>query len=90
MCEWPSFWYAFEFTMVLTLFIWTNISTARCNLTFLSIQEPGISKFCSQCETEYLDEDSIDSSYGSDLVRTFQTLSDAFDVCIYCGGKFRS
>ncbi|KAJ5995973.1 hypothetical protein N7499_012114 [Penicillium canescens] len=31
----------------------------RCGLSFLAIQEPGISKYCSLCQTEYLDEDSL-------------------------------
>ncbi|ODM22458.1 hypothetical protein SI65_00046 [Aspergillus cristatus] len=62
---------------------------ARCNLTFLSIQEPGVSKFCSDCGTEYLDGDLLGSHYDEGVRTTCQTLCDAFDVCIYCGGKFR-
>lgn len=64
-------------------------STARCNLTFLSIQEPGVSKFCSDYGTEYLDGDLLGSHYDEDVRTTCQILCDAFDVCIYCGGKFR-
>ena len=30
----------------------------RCALTFLAIQEPGISKICDTCGREYLDEDT--------------------------------
>ena len=63
--------------------------TARCKLTFLSIQEPGVSKFCSDCGLEYLDGDLLNSHYYEDVRSTCQMLCDAFDVCIYCGGKFR-
>lgn len=61
----------------------------RCNLTFLAIQEPGISKFCSDCGTEYLGEGFVDASRENDLSGTYQMLCDAFDLCIYCGGKFQ-
>ncbi|KAI9932496.1 hypothetical protein ASPWEDRAFT_99126 [Aspergillus wentii DTO 134E9] len=60
----------------------------RCNLSMLSIQEPGISKLCSNCKTEYLNEDLIGPSQGTDLQHTYQMLSDVFDTCIYCNGKF--
>lgn len=55
----------------------------RCNLSFLSIQDPGISKVCSNCGTEYLSEELVEPS------RIYRMVSDAFDTCIYCGGKFR-
>ncbi|KAL2869677.1 uncharacterized protein BJX67DRAFT_378735 [Aspergillus lucknowensis] len=61
----------------------------RCNLTFLAIQEPGISKFCSQCDSEYLDEDLVGLSSGSSIQQSCRSLSDVFDTCIYCNGKFR-
>ena len=31
------------------------IIIARCNLTFLTIQEPGISKYCARCGRQFLD-----------------------------------
>ncbi|KAL2810008.1 transcription factor IIIC subunit delta N-term-domain-containing protein [Aspergillus granulosus] len=61
----------------------------RCNLTFLAIQEPGISKFCSRCDREYLDEDLIGPSSEDGLQQSCKILSDVFDTCIYCNGKFR-
>lgn len=62
----------------------------RCSLTFLAIQEPGISKFCSKCENEYLDEDLVGLSGKKDIQQTCKSLSDVFDTCVYCEGKFRS
>ena len=32
------------------------IAVVRCALTFLTIQEPGISKYCESCDREYFDE----------------------------------
>ena len=31
----------------------------RCSLTFLAIQEPGISKYCNTCGREYLNETTM-------------------------------
>lgn len=60
----------------------------RCNVTFLSIQEPGVSKVCPRCETESLSEALVGK--GEDVVGSiFGVLLDAFDMCVYCGGKFR-
>lgn len=59
-------------------------SAARCNLSFLSIQEPGITKTCSNCGTEYLNEEQIQPAQG-----IYELISNAFDTCIYCDGKFR-
>jgi hypothetical protein len=70
---------------LLTLFV----NLARCGLSFLAIQEPGISKYCSLCQTEYLDEDSLVLMRGGKLSRTFSELFEAFDTCLYCGGKFQ-
>ncbi|KAI9373447.1 transcription factor IIIC subunit delta N-term-domain-containing protein [Aspergillus egyptiacus] len=61
----------------------------RCNLTSLAIQEPGISKFCSKCDREYFDEDLMKLSLEGDLQKACKSLSDIFDTCIYCDGKFR-
>ncbi|KAJ0413643.1 transcription factor IIIC subunit delta N-term-domain-containing protein [Aspergillus carlsbadensis] len=61
----------------------------RCNLTALAIQEPGISKFCSRCDSEYLDEDLVGATSERELQRSCKTLSGIFDTCIFCNGKFR-
>ncbi|KAB8234360.1 uncharacterized protein BDW43DRAFT_60238 [Aspergillus alliaceus] len=58
----------------------------RCGVTFLAIQEPGLSKFCSRCGTEYLSEDLV----HNELEQTCRMLSDVFDTCIYCSGKFQA
>lgn len=34
-------------------------SLVRCSLTFLAIQEPGISKYCERCGKEYLVEEAL-------------------------------
>ncbi|KAJ5087077.1 hypothetical protein NUU61_008384 [Penicillium alfredii] len=61
----------------------------RCGLTFLAIQEPGISKFCSSCRTEYLDEEAIARTRGVPLAPSFRRIFEAFDTCLYCDGKFQ-
>ncbi|KAL2817489.1 transcription factor IIIC subunit delta N-term-domain-containing protein [Aspergillus cavernicola] len=61
----------------------------RCSLTGLVIQEPGISKFCSKCDREYIDEDLITLSPANDTQQACKSLSDVFDTCIYCNGRFR-
>ncbi|KAE8382294.1 transcription factor IIIC subunit delta N-term-domain-containing protein [Aspergillus bertholletiae] len=58
----------------------------RCGVTFLAIQEPGLSKFCSRCGTEYLSEDLV----HDELEHACRILSDVFDTCIYCSGKFQA
>lgn len=88
MREWPCLWYVSP-SLRLLLYDGLTATIVRCNLTFLSIQEPGVSKFCSDCGTEYLDGALLGSHYDEDVRTTCQMLCDAFDVCIYCGGKFR-
>jgi hypothetical protein len=89
---------------------------ARCGLTFLSIQEPGVCKFCGICGTSFLkdsyafqsDGGMIESTERSHNVESLidtvgnadpnrsqslefslsQMLYAAFDVCIYCGGRY--
>ncbi|RAL12518.1 uncharacterized protein BO97DRAFT_390200 [Aspergillus homomorphus CBS 101889] len=65
-----------------------HLFAVRCGLTSLAIQDPGVSKFCSACGMEYLNEDAIDAS-DADLQRSCRTLFDMFDTCASCGGKFR-
>lgn len=69
---------------------------ARCTLTFLTIQAPGISKVCGICGKQYLTENYLlkeDISDRNDLVASESSsllwlLLTAFDKCIYCAGKF--
>ncbi|KDB21675.1 hypothetical protein H109_06389 [Trichophyton interdigitale MR816] len=62
---------------------------ARCALTFLSIQNPSISKRCCRCGRECLDNTSealgIEGTKG-----LLAKLLERFDECPYCGGKFRA
>lgn len=65
----------------------------RCSLSFVAIQEPGISKFCSKCGRQFLDPGKMkpgspnhDNADGPSLS---QVVFDKFDVCPYCQGKFR-
>lgn len=37
----------------------TNRLLARCALTLLTIQEPGVSKFCGICNAQYYQEDVL-------------------------------
>jgi len=58
----------------------------RCSLCFVAIQEPGISKYCSQCGKQFLAMTKLETDDGPSLS---QALFDEFDVCPYCQGKFR-
>ncbi|KAJ5349211.1 Transcription factor IIIC zinc-finger [Penicillium brevicompactum] len=64
--------------------------TVRCGVSFLAIQEPGISKYCSFCGTEALDEERVASTPGHDLGKTTIGLFQTFDTCLYCAGKFQA
>lgn len=58
----------------------------RCSLSFVSIQEPGISKYCSGCGKQFLDLAKLGPVEGQSLSRA---LFDTFQVCPYCQAKFR-
>jgi hypothetical protein len=60
---------------------------ARCGLTFLAIQEPGVSKYCPNCRIEYMDEALVAHMFNSQL---FQRLCETFDTCLYCDAKFQA
>ncbi|OJD16574.1 hypothetical protein AJ78_03265 [Emergomyces pasteurianus Ep9510] len=76
---------------------------ARCGLTFLSIQDPSISKRCSGCGGEVLDAELVEAPFliEPEMEATGESqplrqhgglldiLCDTFDTCIYCGGRFR-
>ncbi|RMZ88265.1 hypothetical protein DV736_g4503, partial [Chaetothyriales sp. CBS 134916] len=71
-----------------------NIATARCSnshifnrcgLTFLSIQEPGLSKYCARCGKEFLDTSKFEAAAGPSLALA---LFEEFDVCPYCQANF--
>ncbi|KAJ5220548.1 hypothetical protein N7468_009752 [Penicillium chermesinum] len=63
---------------------------ARCSLSFLAIQEPGISKYCPVCQREFFDEDELASLPDSHFGPLFRKLFEAYDACIYCESKFQS
>lgn len=63
-----------------------NHSFTRCSLSFVAIQEPGISMYCAQCGKQFLDPGRIEGMNGPSLS---QALFNRFDVCPYCQGKFR-
>lgn len=52
------------------------ICTARCSLTFLSIQQPGISKFCRICNTQCLDRHLIIKRRKWDDIEMSDTAAD--------------
>ncbi|KAJ5769630.1 hypothetical protein N7520_004189 [Penicillium odoratum] len=62
----------------------------RCGLSFMAIQEPGISKYCTICRTEYLDEDLLARVRHGQIGQKFMQLFEAFDTCIYCDTKFQA
>lgn len=71
---------------ILTFFM--NID--RCGLSFLAIQEPGISKYCSVCRKEALDEEHVACMRGGKQGRTFDALFETFDICLDCAAKFQA
>ncbi|KIW66194.1 hypothetical protein PV04_08394 [Phialophora macrospora] len=60
---------------------------SRCWLSFVAIQEPGISKYCSKCGRQFLDPGKME--FQGDGPSLGQALFDQFDACPYCQGKFR-
>ena len=60
-------------------------SFTRCDLTLLTIQEPGITKSCSDCKRHFLHVGKLGPLEDPSLVKH---LSNAFDTCPYCGGKY--
>ncbi|KAM5483705.1 hypothetical protein MaudMau93_006212 [Microsporum audouinii] len=62
---------------------------ARCALTFLSIQDPSISKRCSRCERECFDNTS--AALGIEGARgLLGKILGRFDECVYCGSRFKA
>ena len=59
----------------------------RCSLSFVAIQEPGISKYCSKCGRQFLDPGKM--KFPDDGPSFIRLLFDKFDVCPYCQAKFR-
>jgi len=58
---------------------------SRCSLSLLSIQEPGISKYCEVCGRPFLNISKLGPQPGQSLLIQ---LFDEFDTCPYCGGKY--
>lgn len=71
---------------ILTFFM----SIERCGLSFLAIQEPGISKYCFVCRKEALDEEHVACMRGGKQGRTFDALFETFDICLDCAAKFQA
>lgn len=73
----------------------------RCGLTFLSIQDPSISKRCSRCDGEFIDETKLIAQYqvtrdtdmdvdmDSTNAEVLSRIAEKFTNCVYCGGKFK-
>jgi len=66
----------------------------RCGISFIAIQAPGVTKYCGICSTPFLSEEfmraqeigeEVDAEPELTLARV---LSQACDVCVFCGGKF--
>jgi hypothetical protein len=77
---------SFVYSDILTLLI----HIVRCGLSFLAIQQPGVSKYCSLCRTEALDEERVACVSGGKQGRTFNALFETFDICLHCAGKFQA
>ncbi|EXJ82785.1 hypothetical protein A1O3_06600 [Capronia epimyces CBS 606.96] len=59
---------------------------SRCSISFVAVQEPGVSKYCAKCGRQFLDPGKLEFPEGPSLS---QALFDQFDICPYCQGKFR-
>lgn len=62
-------------------------SFLRCSVSGIAIQEPGISKFCSMCDRQFLNLPKLEPHDAESLI---WRLFDEFDICPYCDGKYRS
>ncbi|KAJ5477582.1 Transcription factor IIIC zinc-finger [Penicillium desertorum] len=62
----------------------------RCGLSFLAIQEPGVSKYCSVCRKEAFDEELVACMREGKQGRTFDALFETFDICLHCAAKFQA
>ena len=65
----------------------------RCQITFLPILEPGVSKRCSDCYRQFLNELRHPELMGAnpgleEKPSLARHLLEWFDTCPYCGGKF--
>jgi hypothetical protein len=61
----------------------------RCSLTLLTIQEPGLSKFCQSCNREYLNEKVVFKDMDTDLPlfgRFLGKFFKTFQQCVHCNG----
>lgn len=66
----------------------TGHEFTRCGITFLAIQEPGISKFCCQCSREFLCIEQLEPDEGPSVARTLLE-ECGHGLCPYCQGYFR-
>ena len=73
----------------------------RCQLTFLAIQAPGISKYCGICGKQFLTvqwvqqkaslrEGDGNTSLTPKMPNLAYLLLAACELCVYCGGKYVS
>lgn len=53
----------------------------RCGLTFMSIQEPGISKYCSGCRKQFLYPLKLGPLTAGNII---EKIFDSYDICPYC------
>lgn len=66
----------------------------RCGISFIAIQAPGVTKYCGICSTPFLSEEFMRAQeIGEEVdagprVTLARVLSQACDVCVFCGGKF--
>lgn len=58
----------------------------RCGITFLAIQDPGISKYCTQCKRQFLCIEKLEDGSGPSVAKT---LLEEHGLCPYCQGYFR-
>ncbi len=58
----------------------------RWGITFLAIQDPGISKYCIRCGKAFLCIEKLETDDGPSVAKA---LLKQHDLCPYCQGYFR-
>ena len=60
----------------------------RCGITFMPLQVSGSSKHCARCGRLFLDMEKAMQHRPAAISDVVLALSDEFDTCPYCQGKF--
>lgn len=62
---------------------------SRCGITFISIQSPGVSKYCSKCGRPFLRVEKLEPPNDEGGQSLTRAVLEQWDLCPYCQGYFR-